>query len=369
MSSALDLTLVSGAGGWLGAGLVRALVQGLPEVPSLPRAKRVRALIHHESQRATLEGLGPAVKPAVKPGVEPAVGPAVGPAVEIVLGDLRRADDCRRFCEGASGAVLFHTAGVIHPSRIREFYDVNVGGTENLVNAAVEASLQRIVAVSSNSPFGTNHRRDELFDESSPYDPYMNYGRSKMQMELIVAAARDAARIETVLVRAPWFYGPGQPARQTLFFRMVRTGKVPIVGDGMNRRSMAYIDNLTQGLILAAAAPNPAPAYWVADERPYTMNEIVDTIEDLLERDLHMPCAHKRQFLPDVASAVALLVDRAIQGIGLYAQKIHVLSEMNKTIACDVSKARAELGYRPAIGLREGMRRSLQWCLDAGYPL
>jgi nucleoside-diphosphate-sugar epimerase len=143
---------------------------------------------------------------------------------------------------------------------------------------------------------------------------------------------------------------------------MIRDGKAPIVGDGNNLRSMAYIDNLSQGLILAAAAPNAVgQTYWIADEHPYTMNQIIDTIERLLETDLGMPCAHKRLRLPSFAGELAWLADKTLQGLGLYHQKIHVLSEMNKTIACTVEKAKRELGYRPAVALEEGMRRSLHW--------
>ena len=69
----------------------------------------------------------------------------------------------------------------------------------------------------------------------------------------------------------------------------------------------------------------------------------------------------KRMRLPGFASEAAWVVDKTLQGLGLYHQKIHVLSEMNKTIACSVEKAKAELGYRPVVGLEEGMRRSLRW--------
>jgi len=286
-----------------------------------------------------------------------------GTDVRGMTGDLRNQADCERFVAGATGAVLFHTAGVIHPQRVREFYEVNVHGTQNLLDAARAAGVRRIVAVSSNSPFGVNPRRDHRFDETSPYNPYMNYGRSKMQMELAVKAATG---IEWVIVRAPWFYGPGQPPRQSLFFKMIRDGKAPIVGDGNSPRSMAYVDNLALGLRLAAEKAASGTAYWIADERPYTMNEIVDTVEDLLENTFSVRCAHKRMRLPDVASEIALLADKAIQGAGLYQQKVHVLSEMNKTIACSVDKAKADLGYDPPVSLREGMRRSLKWCFDAG---
>src|SRR4029453_16553897 len=113
------------------------------------------------------------------------------------------------------------------------------------------------------------------------------------------------------------------PPRQSLFFTMIRDGKAPIVGDGDSPRSMAYVDNLAQGLRLAAEKARSGSVYWIADERPYTRNEIVDTVEDLLEKQFNVRCAHKRMRLPDAASEIALVADKAIQGVGLYNSKIH----------------------------------------------
>jgi nucleoside-diphosphate-sugar epimerase len=263
--------------------------------------------------------------------------------------------------------VLLHTAGIIHPRRVRELYEINLQGTRHLLAAAAEAGVRRVVVVSSNSPCGCNPHPDHLFDEASPYHPYMHYGRSKMQMELAAREYQQAGKLETIVIRAPWFYGPYQPPRQTLFFQMVRDGRAPIVGGGNNLRSMAYLDNLSQGMLLAAASPRaPGKTYWIADERPYSMNEIIDTIESLLEKELGQRCAHQRLRLPGLASEVAWLVDGALQGLGFYHQKIHVLSEMNKTIACSVAQAKQDLGYRPAVALEEGMRRSLVWCAERG---
>jgi nucleoside-diphosphate-sugar epimerase len=345
-----SLVLVTGATGWLGQRLVQALVDGLPEDDRFrapPPDLRVRCL--------------------ALPGQDTAGLAHLSDRVEVRVGELRSPEDCANFCAGARGAVLFHTAGVIHPRRVREFYEVNVEGTRHLLDAAQTAGVRRAVVVSSNSPCGCNPRRDHRFDEDSPYRPYMNYGRSKMLMEQAVRRVQEAGRLETVVVRPPWFYGPHQPPRQTLFFHMVRDGKAPIVGDGNNLRSMCYVDNLCQGLLLAAATPAAnGRTYWIADERPYTMNEIIDTVERLLEREFGVPCAHNRLRLPNLASRVAWLADKALQAVGLYHQKVHVLSEMNKTIACDVSRARAELGYVPRIGLFEGMRRSLAWLDQRG---
>jgi nucleoside-diphosphate-sugar epimerase len=353
MSSTTHQILVTGALGWLGSRLVEALVGGLPDCDALKepgRDARIRCL--------------------VLPGQDASALARLPHRIEILTGDLRVPADCDRFCQGAKGALLFHTAGLIHPRRIADLYSVNVRGAAQLLDAAVRAGVRRAVVVSSNSPCGCNPHPDHLFDELSPYHPFLNYGRSKMQMELAVHARHQQGRIETVLVRPPWFYGPNQPPRQTLFFRMIRAGKAPIVGSGLNLRSMSYIDNLCQGLLLAATSPYAnGQTYWLADRRPYSMNEIIDTVERLLETEFGRPCAHKRLRLPGLAAFIASVLDAAIQAAGFYHQKIHVLSEMNKTIACSIAKAEKDLGYRPAIELEEGMRRSLAWCLGQGLEI
>ena len=236
--------------------------------------------------------------------------------------------------------------------------------------AAVANGVRRLIHVSSNSPIGCNPSRDHVFDESSPYNPYMNYGKSKKRGEDIVNETGKRGQLEIVIIRPPWFYGPDQPPRQTLFFKMIRDGKAPILGGGENMRSMAYVDNICQGLLLCEKVQEAnGKTYWIADERPYTMNEIVDTIERLLETEFKQACAHKRMRLPGFVGDVAQLIDGSLQSIGLYNQKIHVLSEMNKTIACSVEKAKKELGYEPKVSLEEGMRRSLQWVWDNLGPL
>jgi len=151
---------------------------------------------------------------------------------------------------------------------------------------------------------------------------------------------------------------------------MIREGKAPIVGSGENLRSMSYVDNLCQGLLMAASVSGAAgKTFWIADRRPYSMNEIVDTIERLLETEFGRNCTHKRLRLPGLASGIAYIADSTLQAMGLYHQKIHVLSEMNKTIACSIARAEKELGYRPSVDLEEGMRRSLAWCVAKGIQL
>ena len=347
------LALVTGFPGWLGNRLLHFLHEPHPDFPAdveQPRFERVRCL----SLPGTLdERLRDRF-----------------PEVDVVEGDIRDPAAVGRLCAGAEGATVFHLAGVIHPRRPRELFEINTAGTHHVLAAAAAVRAKRVIGVSSNSPAGVSRDPNEVFDESTPNRPYMSYGRSKKLMEDALNEAHRSGAVETTVIRPCWFYGPDQPPRQSEFFTMVRTGKAPIVGGGESRRSMSYVDNAVLGILLAAARERAAgETYWIADERPYPMNEIVDTIEDVLEREFGMDVAHDRLRLPNAASELALVVDAAMQKVGLYDQRVHVLSEMNKTIACSVEKAREDLGYRPGVELREGMRRSIEWCLANGQEI
>jgi len=346
--------LLTGAQGWLGKRLVKIILGKSHGNPILDTA------INDDTT----------VRCLILPGQDEKELTSLSPRVECVTGDIRNYADCEAFTKGAEGAVVIHIAGIIHPSKVSEFYSINRDGAANILKAAVQNKLRRAVVMSSNSPCGCNPFRDHLFDESSPYHPYMNYGQSKKEMEEIVQQYTREGKIETVVIRAPWFYGPDQPDRQILFFSMIKEGKGPIVGDGNNLRSMAYLDNLSQGLLLAAFQPHAAgETYWIADEKPYRMDEIIDTIESLMENEFSIKVAHKRLKLPGLAADVAEIVDSVLQKAGVYNQKIHVLGEMNKTIACSIDKAKSHLGYKPLFSLQEGMRRSLQSVFDNGQKI
>jgi len=340
-----ELTLVTGAGGWLG----RALLAHLTDEASVHhRPGPIRALVRAGEEPTALRGR---------------------PGVEVVVGDVRRPAGVRDLFRDLPATVdLIHTAGVIHPGRVDEFFEVNARGTANVMAAARAAGVRRAVHVSSNSPFGTNPHRGDAFRDDEPYAPYYGYGRSKMQAELRVLEEVDAG-LDAVIVRPPWFYGPFQPARQTTFFRMVRTGRFPVIGDGRQRRSMVYIDNLVDGVVRAElTATAPGRAWWIADARPYEVNEIVATVGRALAAEGY-DVRPNRVRLPSVAGRLAERADALIQRTGRYVQAVHVLGEMDKTIACAGTAAAVELGYAPEVELEEGMRRSIRWCRDQGLAL
>lgn len=342
-----DATVITGAGGWLGTGLVSAFLD-----PTHPwsRSGTLRAFVRDRDDEVRLSGWSD--------------------RVEVVVGDISERHDVDRLFEGLTGTIdVIHTAGVIHPTSIAEFDAVNHVGAANVLAAAEAGGARRIVHVSSNSPFGTNPSRNDTFRNEEPFHPYLGYGNSKMQAELRVAEAADRG-VNVVIVRPPWFYGPHQPARQTTFFTLVRTGRFPVLGDGGQRRSMVYIDNLVQGIVRAELTETePGLGWWIADARPYTVTEIVETVGRALTDEGFAGVTANRVRLPRFAGDVAERIDGILQRSGRYNQQIHVLGEMNKNIAVDIGTARDDLGYEPEFELYDGMRRSIRWCLDQGIEL
>lgn len=350
-----DVTVVTGAAGWFGTALLGALT-----APGGPHARGgvIRPVVLTAAEATALSGDRPDERAAGAPTVEP------------VVADIRRPAAVEAVFEGLDGRVVdvVHAAGVIHPTDYNDFEAVNVRGTEHVLAAAARHHVRRVVHVSSNSPFGANPSPDDRFRRDEPYDPYLGYGRSKMQGELAVGRA-VADGLDAVIVRPPWFYGPHQPARQTRFFTMVRTGRFPVIGDGEQRRSMTYVDNLVQGVVLAELVDTPAgSAWWIADAEPYSVNEIVRTVGEQL-RLAGYEVKPNRLRIPAAAGRLAARADAWLQARRRYVTGLHVLGEMGLTIACDISAARRELGYDPQVDLAEGMRRSIAWCRDRGIDL
>lgn len=336
--------VVTGAAGWLGQNLVRALA-------AQPERSRIRCLVHESVDAALLE--------------------VVDPRIEVVVGDVRDPTVIDSLFDGVGNASVLHAAAVIHPARqVRELFDVNVGGTQLVLDRARRTGARRFVHVSSNSPFGANHSRDDRFDEDSPFAPYMAYGRSKLEAEQLVQRSSDRGDLATVVLRPPWFYGPFQPERQTQFLAAVRKGRFPLVGPGTQRRSMVYTANLVQGVLLAetveAAVGN---AYWIADAEPYELREVLQTVSRALAAE-GLEVSKRRPIpVPRIAGVVAEKLDGLAQSTGRYVQVLHVLGELKDTIACDISRARKELGYEPLVDLFDGMRASVRWCLERGDQL
>lgn len=333
--------VVTGASGWLGQHLVRALA---------PERELVRCLVPSADEAPLLE--------------------VVGRSVQVVVGDVRDPAAVDRLFEGVGEPSVFHAAAIIHPRKaVRELFDVNVGGTQLVLDRSRRAGAGRFVHVSSNSPFGANPSPDDRFTEDSPFNPYLGYGRSKFEAEQLVWRSGGRGDLATTVVRAPWFYGPHHPARQTQFLAAVRRGRFPLVGDGTQRRSLVEVGHLARALLLAEAADAAVNrAYWVADAEPYELRAVLQGVRDAFVAE-GFPVRDRAVPVPVAAAEVAARVDAAVQALGRYVQAVHVLGELKDTIACDVTRAREELGYEPAASLVPGMRASIRWSVERGDPL
>ncbi len=335
-------TLITGAPGWLGSRLAEVLSNPADELNkfSAYNTRQVRCLVLPEANLASLQNL----------------------TIEKITGNVLNRESLAKALHGVQ--TVFHLVGVIHPQKISDLYSVNRDGLKNVLDAAIDAGVKRLVFVSSNSPAGVNKNRGILMTEDDGANPYMNYGKSKLQAEQLAIQAHAEGKIEVVIIRPCWFYGPGQPARQSRFFRMIKKGNPIIFGNGENLRSMSYIDNTIQGLLLAEGIPSAAGnIFWIADERPYPTNEIYNTVADLLHVKL------KPIHVPRVASFVCEQIDKTLQAVNMYSTDFHVAGEMVYDIACSINKAKHELGYKPTITLREGMKRSLDWCAQNGQTI
>jgi nucleoside-diphosphate-sugar epimerase len=323
--------LVTGAPGWLGDNIVSEFIK---------KGNKVRCLVLPRLDSSKLKKWG----------------------AELVPGDVTKKETLKKAVQGVD--IVIHAAGIIHPKKIKELYQVNYQGTKNVIDAAIEAKVKRFILISSNSPMGCNKRRDVLMKEDDPYNPYKNYGKSKMLAEKYVNQKFKEGKIETVVLRLCWFYGPNQPARQSKFFKMIKKGNPIVFGDGKNWRSMSYVENSVQGIYLAATKKDAAgQTYWIADEKPYQTIEIYKAIADLLGVEL------KPRHVPALASSVCEMFDDIFQAMGMYQQEIHVGGEMDKDIACSIQKAKKELGYSPKVSLKEGMKRSIEWCKENGIEI
>ena len=286
------------------------------------------------------------------------------PEVRVLDGDVRDATAVDRLFVGAEGATVFHLAGLIHPpsGRTRELYDVNVGGTAIVVERARRAGVRRVVFVSSDSPFGPS-RPGRPHDEQSPYNPTGAYGTSKMEAERIVLGRGG------VVLRPPWFYGPHQPERQTQFLKMARRGLFPLCGGGQNLRPIVYTGNLVHALLQAAQVDGiQGRAFWIADAAHHRLADIVEAAR-LACAQAGLTTSKQRVNLPHAAAAAARMADAALQSIGLYNAQAHVAGEIHEEVVCSIDAARSDLGYDPKVELQEGMRRSVEWCLEQGYSL
>jgi len=300
--------LVTGGGGFIGSNLARALLE---------RGDDVRVLDNFSTgNRANLAGLD----------------------VEVVEGELRSYERVHRAVRGSE--VVFHLGAL--GSVPRSVQDpltssaVNIEGTLNVLLAARDEGVRRVVFSSSSSVYGT---RSELpVTEDLAPDPISPYGVAKLAAErYCVAFSRVYESFESVVVRYFNVFGPRQsPLSQyaaviPLFISAIAAGEpITIYGDGEQRRDFTYVENVIDGTVRAADAPGASGRIFnLAASSPASVNQVAETIGRILEREVSSTSAPPRP--GDIRDSWA-----------------------------DISAARDVLGWQPHVGLDEGLRRTVE---------
>jgi dihydroflavonol-4-reductase len=320
--------LVTGATGFTGGHLARALVAGGDSVRALTRSP------------------APALANA---GVEP------------VIGDLRDASAVARAAAGAE--VIYHVAAIYRQAGLRdqEYRAVNAAAVRTVVEAGARAGARRVVHCSTVGVHGDIDHPPA--SEDAPLKPGDIYQVTKLEGERIGRAAAEDTGMELVIVRPTGIYGPGD-RRLLKLFRGVARRRFPVLGPGRIFYHLTHIEDLIDGFRLCATVPQAAGrTYILAGGEVTTLNDLVAIVAE--EARVPAPRLHLPVWPFWTAGAICEAVCTPL-GIEppLYRRRVDFFT---KSRAFDISRARTELGYAPQVGLREGVARTLAWYRASGW--
>jgi nucleoside-diphosphate-sugar epimerase len=320
--------LITGATGFVGGHFVRHMAGD---------GWSLRALVRPTSATALLDRLG----------------------VERVTGDLGSVDALRAGCSGAD--VVFHLAAVTGLREDTRFDQANVAGVRNLVRAALDAEPRprRVVYLSSYAACGPSPdgRPRTLHD---PPHPLTAYGRTKLQGEAELRPLREAG-VETMILRAPAVYGPGDHALLP-YFRLVRNGVAPTPGGPERLLHLIFAPDLAGALGRAATAP--VGTFAVAEPVVHRWSEVVAAIGRAVGR---------RPLRLVIPPALVRLAAGTTERVARWAGRPAIFNreKAEEMLAsgwvCDLSGSEALLAPEAATPLAEGVAQTADWYRSQGW--
>lgn len=279
----------------------------------------------------------------------------------VVLGSITDQGFVNRTIGGHE--IVYHVAAAFRDvGASREVYwDVNVNGTRYVLQEAERHGVRKVVYCSTQGVHG--HVDNPPGDETSPIEPEDYYQLTKWEGEKVCHAFMDRG-LDVTIVRPTAIYGPGDPGRFVMLFRMAKKGRFPMFGSGETTYHPVYIDNLVDLFILAAEHPNArGETYIGADEHYYSLNDLVRAVGraiDVEVRVIHLP------FWP--MWLISAGVELACKPLGLTPPLFRRRADWYRQVrAFSIDKARTELGYEPRVGIDEGLRRTGVWYQSHGY--
>jgi nucleoside-diphosphate-sugar epimerase len=306
--------VVTGATGRLGKHLVAAL---------LSRGKEVKALVMNKEEK-------------------------LPQGVLLHVGDITKPDTL----SGLVGKkdTVFHLAAVIDDgSGDQPSYNVNVLGTQNVLDACKGNDVARFVFVSSISVFG--ELESVPADENCQKNPVSRYGKSKLLAEEIVM--RKWKDVPSVIIRPAMIYGPGFDEGYLPVFKMLEQKRMPIIGDGKNRIPLIHISDVIEALLLVSEAE---------DAVRYDFN-IVGPGYPTQGELLSMAC--KELGVEEPTRSIPLGVAQAmlpmLSALGKVKLSQENLAQLTRDRAFDASKIKKKLGFVPKVSLSQGIKEMVAY--------
>lgn len=320
--------LVTGGGGFLGRYIVEKLIE---------RGDSVR--VFSRGRYKELEALG----------------------VECVQGDIRDYDDVNKACNGID--IVFHVAafaGVWGDKK--DFFDINVTGTKNVIRACKENGAGKLVYTSSPSAIFGKYDIEGKSEAECPYpDVYLcEYARTKALGEQAVLDANSKDGLLTVSLRPHIIWGPRDNHLIPRLLERARLRKLKKVGDLTNLVDIVYVENAADAHLNAADAlkegsPAAGRAYFISQGEPVNLWSWID---ELLEKT-GMPKIEKR-----VSYRAAYIAGTILEVFyWLFSIKREpimtrfVAAQLAKSHYFDITAAKRDIGYEPAISTEEGLKR------------
>lgn len=318
--------LITGGTGFCGQHLVRQLVAD---------GVRCRLLVRPTSDRASLSNL----------------------PVEWVQGDITEPATLRRIAQDVD--IVYHLAAAGHVSAISasaydRFRRINVAGTRHLLAACRSQGIKRFIHFSSTAAMGLIQQQP--IHEDTPCNPTTPYQRSKWESEQVVREAHQQG-LPTVTLRPCMIYGPGGAGEFQKFCRLLARGVFPRVGCGPILTPLVHVHDVVQAARLAATRGKPGRTYLVASDRSIPLAELRRLVLDQL--GVWRPYLYVPRWL-------ALIGAGALEQIAKLTGRPPLVTRRNiaSTIASrvfDITRAREELGYDPAVPFERGIPETVAW--------
>lgn len=280
---------------------------------------------------------------------------------EITLGSILEPKTVARCARGAE--VVMHLAAAFRETGAPDslYRQVNVDGTRVVVEAAIQAGARKFVYCSTQGVHG--HVAEPPGDENSPIAPEDYYQETKYLGEEVVEEYGKRG-LEYTIIRPTAIYGPGDPERFFLIFKRVAKGRFLMFGTGDTYYHPVYIDNLVDAFVLVMApGVGASETYIIADEEYVSIRNLVERVANALDVRVAIPTL---PLLPVVIAGY--ICEKVCKPFGInppiFPRRVDWFRQVR---AFRIDKAKRDLGYRPRVGLDEGLRRTGEWYKREGY--